>query len=306
MQILLACAKTMADAEGAAATAATSAMSAASATTVMPVTSAASVPPVTPVTPVPSAASMPESPVPSEAAALSAASVTRPRFAAEASELALTAAALPVEELAALLRVDRRIAAACALRYRRFHDAEAPSTAAIAAYAGIVFKRIAAHDFSAAELAFAQGRINIVSFLYGLLRPLDGVRPYRMEGDARLLAADDRTLFAYWRPMLTDELIARTKADDGVLVDLASAEMKRMFDWRRVCREVRVVTPEFRVAAGERLRTVTVYAKMCRGEMTRYAVKHRLDDPEGLKAFAWEGFRFDAARSEGDRWMFVL
>ncbi len=262
MQILLACAKTMADAEGAAATTATSAM---------PVASA-----------------------------------TRPRFAAEASELALTAAALPVEELAALLRVDRRIAAACALRYRRFHDAEAPSTAAIAAYAGIVFKRIAAHDFSAAELAFAQGRINIVSFLYGLLRPLDGVRPYRMEGDARLLAADDRTLFAYWRPMLTDELIARTKADDGVLVDLASAEMKRMFDWRRVCREVRVVTPEFRVAAGERLRTVTVYAKMCRGEMTRYAVKHRLDDPEGLKAFAWEGFRFDAARSEGDRWMFVL
>ncbi len=303
MQILLACAKTMADAEGAAATAATSAMPVASATTVMPVTSAASVPPVPFV---PSEGSMPESPVPSEAAALSAASVTRPRFAAEASELALTAAALSVEELAALLRVDRRIAAACALRYRRFHDAEAPSTAAIAAYAGIVFKRIAAHDFSAAELAFAQGRINIVSFLYGLLRPLDGVRPYRMEGDARLLAADDRTLFAYWRPMLTDELIARTKADDGVLVDLASAEMKRMFDWRRVCREVRVVTPEFRVAAGERLRTVTVYAKMCRGEMTRYAVKHRLDDPEGLKAFAWEGFRFDAARSEGDRWMFVL
>ncbi len=289
MQILLACAKTMADAEGAAATTAISAM------------------PVAPAMPVISAASVPSVPsVPSAAAALSAAPVTRPRFAAEASELALTAAALSVEELAALLRVDRRIAAACALRYRRFHDAETPSTPAIAAYAGIVFKRIAAHDFSDAELAFAQERINIVSFLYGLLRPLDGVRPYRMEGDARLLAADDRTLFAYWRPMLTDELIARTKADDGVLVDLASAEMKRMFDWRRVCREVRVVTPEFRVAAGERLRTVTVYAKMCRGEMTRYAVKHRLDDPEGLKAFAWEGFRFDAARSEGDRWMFVL
>lgn len=231
---------------------------------------------------------------------------TSPRFAAEAAELALTMAALSVEELAALLRVDRRIATECALRYRRFHDAERPATAAVAAYAGIVFKRIAPQDFSAEEFAFAQRHLNIVSFLYGLLRPLDGVRPYRLEGDARLLAADDRTLFTYWRPMLTDELLVRTKADDGVLVDLASAEMKRMFDWRRICREVRVITPEFRVASDGRLRTVTIYAKMCRGEMTRYAVKNRLAEPEALKRFEWEGFRFDPAGSEGDRWSFVL
>lgn len=230
---------------------------------------------------------------------------TTPRFAAEAAELALTMAALSVEELTALLRVDRRIAAECALRYRRFHDAGSPATAAIAAYAGIVFKRIAPQELSTEEFAFAQRHIDIVSFLYGLLRPLDGVRPYRLEGDARLLA-DDRTLFAYWRPMLTDELLARTKADDGVLVDLASAEMKRMFDWRRICREVRVITPEFRVASDGRLRTVTIYAKMCRGEMTRYAVKNRLADPEALKEFEWEGFRFDPASSAGDRWSFVL
>ena len=91
-----------------------------------------------------------------------------------------------------------------------------------------------------------------------------------------------------------------------VATNLASAEMKRLFDWQRVCREVRVVTPEFRIREGDRMKTVVVYAKMCRGEMTRHILRHRIADPEGLKTFEWEGFRFDPERSRGDEPHFTL
>ena len=113
-------------------------------------------------------------------------------------------------------------------------------------------------------------------------------------------------LFDFWRTRLTDPLIEQVRADDGVLVNLASAEMKRLFDWKRLSREVRVVTPEFRIREGERLRTVVVYTKMCRGEMTRRLLCGRLREPDELKTFDWEGFRFDPAASRGDSWCFTL
>ena len=113
-------------------------------------------------------------------------------------------------------------------------------------------------------------------------------------------------MFAYWPGRLTGDLLGRTGSDDGILLNLASSEMKRLFDWRRICREARVITPEFRVREGDRLKTIVVYTKMCRGEMTRYILKNRIADPEMLKAFEWEGFRFDAALSKGDDWVFTM
>ena len=91
----------------------------------------------------------------------------------------------------------------------------------------------------------------------------------------------------------------------GVLVNLASSEMKDLFDWKRVESEVRVVTPDFQVWKDGRLKTVVVYAKMCRGEMTRYLLKNRIDSPDGLRVFEWEGFAFDEAESGSGRLVFV-
>lgn len=230
--------------------------------------------------------------------------LTHPQFDAEASALAASLAALPAETLGRLLRVNPRLAAENRRRYLNFHDG--PALAALAAYTGVVFKHIAPADFTPADHAYAAGHLNITSFLYGLLRPSDAIRLYRAEGDMRLEELDGRSLFEYWQPLLTDALLARIHADDGVLVNLASGEMKRLFDWRRICREARVLTPEFRVADGGRLRTVVVYAKMCRGEMTRWLLRGRIDDPGRLREFAWEGFRFDADRSRGDRLQFTL
>ncbi len=228
---------------------------------------------------------------------------TVPAHLAEARQLAAELATLPTDELARLLRVNRRIAAENHLRYRRFHDSD---TAALAAYTGIVFKRIDPAGFSAADFEYAQQHLNITSFLYGLLRPLDAIRPYRLEGDAVLPGHDEQTVFAYWHERLTDALIDKIRYDDGILVNLASGEMKRLFDWKRICREARVITPEFRIREGDRLKTIVIYTKMCRGEMTRHILKNRITAPEALQSFEWEGFRFDPSLSRGDDWTFTM
>lgn len=241
-----------------------------------------------------------------ESSSLPTPRTTSPLYGAQAGQLAGQLATLSTEELAGILRVNRQIAATNRLRYSRFHDAAETTLPALAAYTGIVFKRIAPADFTAADFEYAQAHLNITSFLYGLLRPLDAIRTYRLEGDAVLPGHGERTVFEYWQDKLTDAFLEKIKADDGILVNLASGEMKRLFDWKRIRREVRVITPEFRIREGDRLKTVVVYTKMCRGEMTRYILRNRIDDPELLKAFEWEGFRQDAALSKSDDWVFAM
>ena len=229
---------------------------------------------------------------------------TLPRYAREAAELALQLATLTTEELERMLRTNRQIAATNRRRYRQFHGEEA--LPALLAYTGVVFRHIAPERFTPGDFEYAQQHLNITSFLYGLLRPLDAIRRYRLEGDAVLPGPDDQTMFGYWQGRLTEAFLEKIHADDGILVNLASSEMKRLFDWKRIRREARIITPEFRIREGDRLKTIVVYTKMCRGEMTRHLIRNRIADPEMLKEFEWEGFRFDAALSRGDDWTFTM
>lgn len=146
-------------------------------------------------------------------------------------------------------------------------------------------------NFSDDDLAYANSRLTICSFLYGMLRPLDLINPYRLEGNVELPCTGGKTMFEYWRPLLTDTLIEAVKASGGTLVNLASAEMKGLFDWKRVMKETHVVTPSFKVLKDGKERNVTIYAKMCRGEMARYILKNHVNDPAGLAGFEYEGFR---------------
>ena len=134
-------------------------------------------------------------------AAVAAPRTTRPLFEAEAAGLALRLAALPAGELERMLRVNPRIAAENRRRYLAFHDA--PQLPAIAAYTGVVFRHIAPAEFSPADFAYAQEHLSITSFLYGLLRPLDAIRPYRLEGSVAPPGEEAPNLFEWWRDRLT-------------------------------------------------------------------------------------------------------
>ncbi len=230
---------------------------------------------------------------------------SEPRFLTEASGIALQMSQFNVEQLEQRLRVNQQIAVENYKRYQDFHSDTVPQLPALLAYAGIVFKRLNPKDFSAEDFLYAQDHLRLTSFCYGLLRPLDVIRPYRLEGDMQLPEPGGQTMFAYWRERLTDRFIEDICSAGGVLCNLASEEMKGLFDWARVEREVTVVTPEFHTWKNGKLATVVVYTKMARGEMTRFILKNRIDSVEALKAFVWEGFEWNEQRSDARRLVFI-
>ena len=229
-----------------------------------------------------------------------------PRFAAEAIRNALDMSQFTAAELEHVLHVNSKIAASNCLRFQDFCSEANDALPALLAYTGMVYKHINPHDFTDDDFLYAQDHLLITSFLYGLLRPLDLIKNYRMEGDVRLPERGGITMFDYWKPILTDVFIETIKAQGGILVNLASAEMKDLFHWKRVEREVRIITPEFQVWKKGKPTTIVVYAKMCRGEMTRFIIKNKIEKPEELKAFNWEGFSFDAEHSTDTRYLFSL
>lgn len=232
--------------------------------------------------------------------------MTTPRFEMDAVQNALEMSQYSADELETLLRVNAKIAAENRLRYHDFCSEDNRAMPAIGAYTGAVYKRILPKDFSADDFYYAQEHLRITSFLYGLLRPLDGIKPYRLEGDVRLPEKGGISMFDYWKPRLTDSFISEIKHRGGVLVNLASGEMRDLFDWKRVEREVRVITPEFQICKEGKLKTIVIYTKMCRGEMVRFIIKNRIENPDELRNFSWEGFTLDESRCTDNHLQFTL
>jgi len=233
-------------------------------------------------------------------------STTIPTFQKEANEIALWMSQSQPKELEQILRINSKSAIENYVHFQQFHSDETKTLQALFAYNGFVFKRLNVADFSTDDLLYAQDHLRISSFLYGLLRPLDGIKRYRLEGDIKLPELGDKSLFEYWQPKLTDLFIDDIrKQGKGTLINLASEEMKLLFDWNRVKNSVRIITPEFKIIRNGKPVTIVIYTKMARGEMTRYILKNRIEDPEQLKLFSWEGFRYDEMRSSGDNLVFI-
>lgn len=230
---------------------------------------------------------------------------TTPRFRQEASEIALHMAQFPPNELARMLKLSPKLTAQSYQRFLDFHAEEPGPLQAILAYTGVVFKHIRPKDFSEADFRFAQDCLRVVSICYGLLRPLDLIKPYRMEYDVKLPELGDGNMYAYWRPRQTRLLIEEVKAGDNLLINLASQDVQPAFDWKEVEKSVRVITPEFKVWKNGKPDTVVIYAKMARGEMSRYIIRQRVYDPEELKMFEWEGFRYNEQLSTAGKWAFI-
>lgn len=217
---------------------------------------------------------------------------TPPLFQQEAKAFARDMAEYDEATLAEKLHCSRAIAAQCKARYQRMVSGDAPVLPAALAYTGQAYKHLRVGELTDEDLQWANQHLWHTSFLYGLLRPLEGISPYRLEGNLSLPSGGGETMFGFWRSRLTDVLVKAVKADDGVLVHLATEEFQHLFDWHRVCREVEVIQPLFYVRQGKALKIQAVWAKTCRGAMTRYIIQNRISRVEDLKAFAYEGFAY--------------
>ena len=226
-----------------------------------------------------------------------------PLFHDTAQAIATEMAQLDSSEMAQLMHCNLQLAGENCLRYRNFNFAS--KLPAIMAYNGQAYKHLRAHTLSSATLTYAQSHLWITCFLYGLLRPLDGIVPYRMEHDLKLQATGEVPLSRYWRDKLTDVLIESVKADDGILLHLSTAEFEKLFNWPRVCREVQVVQPLFYVNKGGELKNQAVWAKTCRGAMARSVLQNQCATIGELETFTYEGFALASAQEGGNTLIFV-
>lgn len=218
-------------------------------------------------------------------------SFSHPRFMVQAKELALMLMNYDEDELASILKINSKLAALNRIRYRAFLE-EDNLLPAIFAYTGMAYRHFQASSLTSQELKDSQQHLWLTSFLYGLLRPLDLIKGHRLEGNVRLAEKGDITVFEYWRPLLTDVLLGSIQQDDGILLNVASEEMKSLFDWKRIEREVCVIEPQFLVKKNGKERTIVVYAKMCRGAMARWAIQNKPQKIAHLAAFEHEDFRY--------------
>ncbi len=231
---------------------------------------------------------------------------TQPRFKREAAELIALLRALDPPALSRLMGISDRLAVLNANRYAAWSRSFTAdnSRAALLAFDGDVYDGLAARGLSREDLEWAQRHVAVLSGLYGVLRPLDLMQPYRLEMGTRLANPAGRDLYAYWGTRIADALRAQLRGHaHPVLVNLASDEYFGAVDFAALRHPT--VQPVFQDARGDGgYKVVGVYAKRARGMMARFAIEHRIDDPQALKGFDAGGYRWTPDASDATRWVF--
>ncbi len=225
---------------------------------------------------------------------------TEPRFASEAATLAAAASRLSQKKLAALMTISPALAKLNADRFRDFAQAE--ERPAMFAFAGDIYAGLEAQTLAPEAVDFAQSHIRMLSGLYGLLRPLDAMRPYRLEMGTRW-APRRHKLTDWWQGRIAD-LLAADVADEGsgTLLNLASKEYWAAVDGR-LPEGVRVIAVDFR--EGPDRRFISFHAKKARGMMARWLVEHRIERADDMRGFDSDGYAYVADGSDADRWLFA-
>ncbi len=227
---------------------------------------------------------------------------TRPAFRAEAEDLAQVARGLDVGDLQKLMKISENLAKLNADRFADFGTMEEKPAAL--AFAGDTYQGLEAGSLDAEEMAWAQDHFRILSGLYGLLRPLDAIEPYRLEMGSRLATDRGRTLYHYWGDRISEALNAQAREiGTETLINCASQEYFGAVD--RAALDLRVITPVFMEEKAGTPKVVSFYAKKARGAMARFVIQHRLTDPAALKDFDTGGYRYNAEMSEGDSMVFL-
>ena len=230
---------------------------------------------------------------------------TEPDFIPRSAELISTLRTMPPAQIGSLMSISDSLAQLNVARYASWSKKFTPdnSRPAVLAFDGDVYEGLDARSLNARQLGWAQKHLRILSGLYGLLRPLDLMQPYRLEMGTRLATKRGKDLYAFWGDQITEALNeSLTVAQAQALVNLASEEYFKSVKPAKLDRPV--ITPVFEEWKGGGYKIVSFFAKRARGLMARYAIEHKLTKPEQLKDFDSEGYAFDAKASNEARWIF--
>lgn len=228
-----------------------------------------------------------------------------PMFMDQSSALITKLARLSSKKIGTMMHLSKELAD---LNQERFQSWEAISelngknTHAIAAFNGEVYRGFDAPSLSTEKMLEANDTVRILSGLYGILKPLDVIYPYRLEmGTKWAITPKTPTLYKFWGSKIAAALNA--EVGEGILVNLASTEYFKAVDLKVL--KAKVITPTFKEFKNGHYKVIMVFAKRARGSMARYIVDHSIKDAEDLKAFDVDGYRYDENLSTEKEWVFT-
>lgn len=230
---------------------------------------------------------------------------TIPDFLEDARELIDQLKHLEPHQVSNLMGVSAKLGELNADRFQDWHTPFTPenSRQAILAFKGDVYTGLDAYTFSEQDYEFAQDHLRILSGLYGLLRPLDLIQPYRLEMGTRFDNKRGKDLYAFWNSMLTEALNVQLAKDDGVLINLASNEYFKAVKPKSL--NGTIITPQFRDWKNGQYKMISFYAKKARGLMSRYIIRNRVTRVEDLRDFDLDGYSFNPELTKGNDWVFT-
>lgn len=233
-----------------------------------------------------------------------AAPLTAPQMADQTTELAKTTRRLTVRDLKGLMSLSDNLAKLNRERFQAFDPASEDGLQAAFAFNGDVYAGLKARELDKKSLAFAQAHVRILSGLYGLLRPMDAIQPYRLEMGVRLKTRRGQSLYDFWGPRISQALNeAAMGMKDKTLVNCASGEYFGAVDRKALA--LPVVTCRFLEEKDGEARIISFFAKRARGALARYAIDNRVDRAADLKGFDSDGYRFDPAQSTDTEFTFT-
>ena len=230
---------------------------------------------------------------------------TQPALLSQAGELIKGLKTLSPQEVSALMSLSDTLGA---LNYERFQEWSMPfnednARPAILAFKGDVYKGLDADAMSEADLQWAQDNLRILSGLYGVLRPLDLMQPYRLEMGTKLSNPRGKDLYQFWGDVITQQINKVLTGPLPTLLNLASNEYFKSVRVKAVSGQI--VTPVFMDQKDDRYKIISFYAKKARGLMSAYIIKNRITDVDLIKGFDSEGYAYNAAMSDADKWVFI-
>lgn len=231
---------------------------------------------------------------------------TEPEFLADTEELIGILRGYDLKELGSLMDISEKLAELNVERYRNFSLPFTPANAkqALLAFKGDVYTDIEVDRYSDEDFRYAQDHVRTLSGLYGVLRPLDLMQPYRLEMGTRLETARGKNLYEFWGPKISQKLNAALRRQgDDVLLNLASNEYFHAVD--RGALKARVVDISFLEERDGHWKPISFNLKRARGTMTNWIVRNRVNDPEDVKSFAEDRYYFSPERSSADSLVFL-
>jgi cytoplasmic iron level regulating protein YaaA (DUF328/UPF0246 family) len=226
-----------------------------------------------------------------------------PDFIPQAAKLVDVLRAYSPAGIAELMDLSDSLAMLNVSRYAHWSEDHAEARQAIMSFNGDVYAGLDARTLAATEIDYAQRHVRILSGLYGLLRPLDRMHPYRLEMGTRLKNPRGSNLYAFWGDSVTEALNAQLRETQAhALVNLASEEYFKSVKPKLLAAPV--ITPVFEDWKNGKYKIISFFAKRARGLMARYAAQQGIRDPERLKEFDVDGYAFDAAASGEHTWVF--